>query len=74
MTKSKTPVVIVLIIAAWFGLSFAFIVLKLCGVLVMSWWWLLLPLLGIPALVTLCIGFIAVCTIFLTVTSKVNRR
>jgi hypothetical protein len=73
MQKSKTPVIVALIIAAWFGLSVAFIVLKLCGVLVLSWWWLLLPLLGIPAFVTLSIGFIAVCTIFLTVTSKVNK-
>lgn len=74
MSKSKTPLIVAIIIAAWFGSTVAFIVLKLCGVLVMSWWWLLLPLLGIPALVTLGIGFISVCTIFLTVTSKVNRR
>lgn len=73
MTKSKTSFFVAIIIAVWFGLSVAFIVLKLCGVLVFSWWWLLLPLLGIPAFVTLCIGFIAVCTIFLTVTSKVNN-
>ena len=42
-------------------LGLAFIVLKLCGVINWSWWWVLAPLWGFPLLV-LVILIVAYCS------------
>jgi hypothetical protein len=37
-------------------LGIAFVVLKLCGVIAWSWWWVTLPFWGIPALIAIVFG------------------
>lgn len=73
MNKSKSPIIIAVFLVAWLLSTMAFIVLKILGVISWSWWWLLVPLFGSPALAILAVGTVAVCTIFITVTSKTNK-
>lgn len=73
MSKSKTPIFVAVFLVAWLLSTVAFIVLKTLDLISWSWWWLLVPLFGSPALVILAVGTVAVCTIFITVTSKTNK-
>lgn len=73
MSKSKSPAILAVFLVTWFLSTAAFIVLKCLGLLSWSWWWLLVPLLGTPALAILAVGTVAICTIFLTVTTKTNN-
>ncbi len=73
MSKSKSPVILAVFLVTWFLSTAAFIILKFLGVLSWSWWWLLVPLLGTPALVVLAVGTVAICAIFLSVTTKTNK-
>lgn len=73
MSKSKSPVIAAVLLVAWLLSTVAFIGLKCLGILSWSWWWLLVPILGVPAIVILAVGAVAVCTIFITITSKVNK-
>lgn len=73
MSKRKSPIFAAVFIATWLISTVAFIVLKSLGVISWSWWWLLVPLFGTPALAILAVGTVAVCTIFITVTSKTNK-
>ncbi len=73
MKKSKTPIIFAVFLVAWLLSTVAFIVLKCFGVLSWSWWWLLVPVLGTPALALLAVGSVAFCTIFITLTSKVTK-
>lgn len=73
MSKSKSPVIVAVLLVAWLLSTAAFIFLKCLGVLSWSWWWLLVPALGVPAIMILAVGTVAVCTIFITLTSKVNK-
>lgn len=73
MTKSKTPIILAVFLVTWFLSTAAFIVLKCLDLLSWSWWWLLVPLLGTPALAVLAVGTVAICAIFLTVTTKTNK-
>lgn len=74
MSKSKSPVILAVFLVTWFLSTAAFIVLKCLGLLSWSWWWLLVPLLGTPALAVLAVGTVAICAIFLTVTTKTNKK
>lgn len=73
MSKSKSPVILAVFLVTWFLSTAAFIVLKCLGLLSWSWWWLLVPLLGTPALAVLAVGTVAICAIFLPVTTKTNK-
>lgn len=73
MKKNKTPIIVAVFLVAWLLSTVAFIVLKCFGVLSWSWWWLLVPIFGTPLLALLAVGTVALCTIFLTLTSKVNK-
>lgn len=73
MSKSKSPIIIAVFLVTWLLSTVAFIVLKCLGLLSWSWWWLLVPLLGTPALAILAVGTVAFCTIFITFTSKTNK-
>lgn len=74
MSKSKSPVILAVFLVTWFLSTAAFIILKCLGLLSWSWWWLLVPLLGTPALAVLAVGTVAICAIFLTMTTKTNKR
>lgn len=41
-------------------LAIAFVVLKLCGVMTWSWWWVLAPLWALPALLLAALAFAAI--------------
>lgn len=73
MSKTKTPIFFAVFLVTWLLSTVAFIVLKSIGLISWSWWWLLVPLFGTPALAILAVGTVAVCTIFITVTSKTNK-
>ncbi|WP_303022981.1 hypothetical protein [Duncaniella muris] len=73
MRKNKTTIIVAVFLVAWLLSTVAFIVLKCFGVLSWSWWWLLVPVLGTPALALLAVGTVALCTIFITLTSTVNK-
>lgn len=73
MKKNKTPIIVAVFLVAWLLSTVAFIVPKCFGVLAWSWWWLLVPIFGTPLLALLAVGTVAFCTIFLTLTSKVNK-
>lgn len=73
MSKSKSTIIIAVFLVTWLLTTVTFIVLKCLGLLSWSWWWLLVPLLGTPALAILAVGTVAFCTIFITVTSKTNK-
>lgn len=73
MSKSKSHVILAVFLATWLLFTVTFIVLKSLGFLSWSWWWLLVPLLGTPALAVLVVGTVAICAIFLTITTKTNK-
>lgn len=73
MKKNKTPIIVAVFLVAWLLSTVAFIVFKCFGVLSWSWWWLLVPIFGAPLLALLAVGTVAFCTIFLILTSKVNK-
>ncbi|MDE7136606.1 MAG: hypothetical protein K2N91_08225 [Muribaculaceae bacterium] len=73
MSKSKSPIIVTVFLVTWLLSTAAFIVLKCLGVFSWSWWWLLVPILGTPTLAILAVGTLAFCTIFITLTSKVNK-
>ncbi len=73
MKKRKTPIIVAVFLSVWLLSTVAFIVLKCLGILSWSWWWLLVPILGTPALAILVVGIVAVCTIFLTIINKTNK-
>lgn len=73
MSKSKSPILVAVFLVAWLLSTAAFIVLKCLGILSWSWWWLLVPVLGTPALAILAVGTVVFCVIFLTMVSKVNK-
>lgn len=73
MNKSKSLNFVAVFLVAWLLLTVAFIVLKCLGTISWSWWWLFVPLFGTPALAIMAVGTVAVCTIFITVTSKTNN-
>lgn len=57
MSSNKTPVVTI----NFSGLLLtAFIVMKLCGVINWSWWWVLAPLWGLPAIILVILGVMAI--------------
>lgn len=73
MSKSKTQIFVAVFLVAWLLSTVAFIVLKTLDLISWSWWWLLVPLFGTPALAILAVGTVAFCAIFITVTSKTNK-
>lgn len=73
MRKSKSPIVVVMFLVTWLLSTVAFIILKILGLVSWSWWWLLVPLFGTPAIAILAVGTVAFCAIFITVTSKTNK-
>lgn len=73
MSKSKTPIFVAVFLVTWLLSTVAFIVLKTLDLISWSWWWLLVPIFGTPALAILAVGTVAVCIIFITVISKTNK-
>ena len=73
MRKNKIPILAAVFLVAWLLSTAAFIALKCLGILSWSWWWLLVPVLGTPALAIFAVGTVAFCFIFLTMVSKVRH-
>ena len=55
-------------------LAVAFIVLKLCGVINWSWWWVLAPVWGPLALLLLILVFVGFCFLMAELTGQTRKR
>lgn len=51
-------------------LGVAFVVLKLCGVINWSWWWVLAPFWGQVVIVVVILLIVGICSLVLTVKHK----
>jgi hypothetical protein len=71
MRTSKTPIIFAVFLVVWLLSTAAFIGLKCFGVLSWSWWWLLVPVLGTPALAILAVGTVVCCALLLSMSSRV---
>ncbi len=59
----------------FFGLlAVAFIVLKLCGVIGWSWWWVLAPVWGPLAILVLILVVIGLCVLMAELTGQRRKR
>ncbi len=70
MKKEKSSAVTALTILVAVASSFNLLVLKLCGVIAWSWWWVFSPLWCIFALVLLALGFLGLCLMILSYIAK----
>lgn len=52
----------------------AFVVLRLCGVIGWSWWWISAPLWGFILLTLLALGFLALCLVILSYAAKHRKK
>lgn len=61
-----------LFLSLWFAAILAFVILKAAGILQCSWWVILWPVLGFPAVVSLSLNIAALCLIVLN--NRLKRR
>ncbi|MFG6385462.1 MAG: hypothetical protein K1V80_03150 [Muribaculaceae bacterium] len=66
--QTSTATVIILIVAV--ATFLAFLVLKLCGLLAWSWWWITAPAWIPVLLVLLALGFLGLCLMILSYVAK----
>lgn len=66
--KQSTATAIIFIVAV--ATFLAFLVLKLCGLLYWSWWWITAPLWAPFLLFLLAVGFMAMCLMILSHVAK----
>ncbi len=66
--QTSTAAVIILIVAV--ATFLAFLVLKLCGLLAWSWWWITAPAWIPVLLVLLALGFLGLCLMILSYVAK----
>lgn len=74
MKQEKSTVATVITIVMAVATFLAFLVLKLCGVLVWSWWWITAPLWGVFLLFLLALGFLGMCLLILHFFSKRRHK
>lgn len=55
-------------------LTVVFVVLKLCGVIAWSWWWVLVPLWGSWALCAAICIIVAICYLISLLVKKIKAR
>jgi len=70
--SSSTATAVTMLVAV--ATFLALLVLKLCGALGWSWWWVTAPLWGTFMLTLLALGFIGICLIALTYAAKHRRK
>lgn len=76
MTKSKnnkTAVACALSVLLALALFLTGIVLKICGIISLSWWWITAPLWGLLLGTLLVLGTLSLCVIILSATA-IRRR
>lgn len=76
MTKPKTnntAVAYALSVVLALALSITGLVLKLCGIITFSWWWITAPVWGILLGTLLVLGALSLCVIILSATAKHRR-
>lgn len=69
MKNLKNPIFLDVFLTTWLLFTVAFVVLKIFGIISTSWWWLLLPTLGVPALALMIIG-VLFCILLMTLPSN----
>lgn len=70
--QSSTATAVIIIVAV--ATFLAFLVLKLCGLLMWSWWWITAPLWAPILLFLLALGFIGMCLMILSYAAKHHRK
>lgn len=76
MTKSKTnktAVACALSVLLALALFLTGIVLKICGIISLSWWWITAPLWGLLLGTLLVLGTLSLCVIILSATAIRQR-
>lgn len=77
MAKSKTnktAVAYALSVVMALALFFTGLVLKLCGIIALSWWWITAPLWGMLLGTLIVLGTLSLCVIILSATAKHRHK
>lgn len=71
---NKTAVAYALFVALALALFLTGLVLKLCGIIALSWWWITAPVWGLMLGTLIALGFLSLCVIILSATAKHRRK
>lgn len=70
MNKEKSSTVTAITIIVTVATFLTFLVLKLCGVIAWSWWWVFSPLWATFVLFLLALGFLGMCLMIISYAAK----
>ena len=71
---NKTAVAYALFVALALALFLTGLVLKLCGIIALSWWWITAPVWGLMLGTLIALGLLSLCVIILSATAKHRRK